>query len=95
MEAEASQVADGPQGAASVSSHEGMSSVLDDPQAAGRSDFHDSVHVTWDTAVMNGYDGPGTGGDQLRNQGRIQIQGVRPDIDEDGYSAAQNERIGR
>ena len=54
----------------------------------------DRVHLAADAGVVNGDNGPGARGDQALKLALVQVQRVRPDVDEHGLGAAQDEGVG-
>ena len=59
------------------------------------SDFEDGIHLAAYARVVDRHDGFCAGRDQPLQQRLVQVQGVRPDIDENGLGASQRKCAGR
>ena len=69
--------------------------ILDDEQVVSIGDGHDRVHVAAHARVVDRHDGPRPRRDGRFDLRLVEVQRVRPDIDEDRRRPPQHEGIGR
>ena len=94
LEAEAANVADGPQTAVAPGAGVGMRRILDDAQSMGGRDVENRLHVASQPAEMHGHDRRGARGDRGRNARRVQVVGRGVDIGKDRHQARVEDRRG-
>src|SRR5450631_1511168 len=95
MEAEHRQVSMIEDAAAVTLYTEGVRSIVNDLEAVVVGDGFDAFHVTWMSVAMYGHDGRGLRRDRSFDPSRVQIQGVRVDVDEHRLDAVPQQRMCR
>ena len=82
-----------PRGRDLVGAEEAVGVVFDDRRLFWRR-APIAVHFAGDAGVVDGDDGLGFGGDEGFELGFVEVEGVGADVDEDGFSAAEDEGVG-
>ncbi|MNC56016.1 hypothetical protein D3C75_1055860 [compost metagenome] len=93
MEAEAADMADGPQGFAFIGRHHALRSILYHHQVVLLRQRHDGVHFAGYASVMHRHDGTGFIGDRRFNLGFIDVHGVWTQIDKHHHRPAQHKGV--
>ncbi len=79
---------------AAIPAEEAVGVVLDDCHAPALSDLHDLVHLAPDARVVHRHGRPRVFGDGALELTLVEVQSVRPDVDEHRPRAAQDKRVG-
>ena len=95
VETVTAQMADRAEPTPSVAGTDALGGVFNHIQAVPLGNFHDCIHFTSHTRVMNHANGAGAVRDGRFYQRLVNILRIRPDIHEYGNAAAQHKRVRR
>ena len=87
VETVTAQMADGAEPTPSVAGADALSGVFNHIQAMPLGNFHDCIHFTSHTGIMNGNDSFGSIRDQRFHTAFVYIKGVRADIGENRFGS--------
>ena len=95
VEADTCERAERPEEAAMIGRPDCLCRILDQHQSMAARDIDDLAHLAANARVVDDADGAGTVRDGGFNQLFVKVLRIRPDVDEDGHGATQNEGIRR